>query len=151
LKEIFGNNFNKRRLNGGLSSKSFVSSVLVRIFSVFFMKVLSWNLCGLGRAGKLRAVGRLIDAHNIDVCFLLETKIKTCTDSFIFRVWNNSNVNWACNEAEGSRGGIIALWDDTKFQVSSVEYGYGWIGLYGQHMQSGFVCAVVGVYAPCSL
>jgi hypothetical protein len=101
--------------------------------------------------GKLRAVGRLIDTHNIDVCFLLETKIKTCTDSFIFRVWNNSNVNWACNEAEGSRGGIIALWDDTKFQVSSVEYGYGWIGLYGQHMQSGFVCAVVGVYAPCSL
>lgn len=93
MKEIFRNNFNKRRLNGGLSSKSFVSSVLVRIFSVFFMKVLSWNLCGLGRAGKLRAVGRLIDTHNIDVCFLLETKIKTCTDSFIFRVWNNSNVN----------------------------------------------------------
>ena len=109
------------------------------------MKVLSWNLCGLGRAGKLRAVGRLIDTHNIDVCFLLETKIKTCTDSFIFHVWNNSNVNWACNEAEGSRGGIIALWDDTKFQVSSVEYGYGWIGLYGQHMQSGFICAIVGV------
>jgi len=74
LKEIFGNNFNKRRLTGGLSSKSFVSSVLVRIFSVFFMKVLSWNLCGLGRAEKLRAVGRLIDTHNIDVCFLLETK-----------------------------------------------------------------------------
>ncbi|KAG6740224.1 hypothetical protein POTOM_055664 [Populus tomentosa] len=115
------------------------------------MKVLSWNLCGLGRAGKLRAVSRLIDIHNIEVCFLLETKIKTCTDSLIFRVWNNSNVNWACNEAEGSRGGMIALWDDTKFQVSSVEYGYGWIGLYGQHMQSGFICAIVGVYAPCSM
>lgn len=93
------------------------------------MKVLSWNLCGLGRAGKLRAVGRLIDIHNIDVCFFLETKIKTCTDSFIFHVWNNSNVNWACNEAKGSRRGMIAL--DTKFQVSSVEYGYG-----------GLVCTV---------
>ncbi|KAJ6991602.1 hypothetical protein NC653_019696 [Populus alba x Populus x berolinensis] len=58
--EIFGNNFNKRRLTGGLSSKSFVSSALVRIFSIFFMKVLSWNLCGLGRAGKLRAVAMLI-------------------------------------------------------------------------------------------
>ena len=56
----------------------------------------------------------------INMCFLLEIKIKTCTDSFIFHVWNNSNVNWACNEAEGSRGGMIALWDDTKFQVSSV-------------------------------
>jgi hypothetical protein len=115
------------------------------------MKVLSWNLYGLGRAGKLRAVGRLIDTHNIDVCFLLETKIKTCTDFFIFRVWNNNNVNWACNDAEGSRGGMIALWDDTKFQVFSVKYGYGWIGLYNQHMQSGFICAVVGVYAFCSL
>jgi len=60
-------------------------------------------------------VGRLIDTHNIDVCFLLETKIKTCTDSFLFCVWNNINVNWACYEAEGSRGGMIALWDDTKF------------------------------------
>ena len=108
LKEIFGNGFNKRRLTGGLSSKSFVSSTLVRIFFVFFIKVFSWNLCGLGRAGKLRAVGKLIDIHNIDVCFLLETKIKTCTDYFIFRVWN-SNVNWACNEARGSRGGMIAL------------------------------------------
>jgi hypothetical protein len=51
LKEIFGNNFNKRRLIGGLSNKSFVSFALVRIFSIFFMKVLSWNLYGLGRAG----------------------------------------------------------------------------------------------------
>jgi hypothetical protein len=115
------------------------------------MKVLFWNLYGLGRVGKLRAVGRLTDIHIIDVCFLLEIKIKTCTDSFIFRVWNNNNVNWAYNEAEGSRGGMIALWDDTNFQVSFVEYGYGWIGLYDQHMQSGFICAIVGVYAPCSM
>jgi hypothetical protein len=34
LKEIFGNNFNKRRLTGGLSCKSFVSFALVRIFSI---------------------------------------------------------------------------------------------------------------------
>ncbi|KAJ6926206.1 hypothetical protein NC651_010595 [Populus alba x Populus x berolinensis] len=58
--EIFRNGFNKRRLTEGLSSKSFVSSALVRIFSVFFIKVFSWNLCGLGRAGKLRVVAMLI-------------------------------------------------------------------------------------------
>lgn len=46
---------------------------------------------------------------------------------------------------------MIALWDDTKFQVLSVEYGYRWIGLYGQHMQSGFICAIVGVYIACSM
>jgi len=40
---------------------------------------------------------------------------------------------------------MIALWDDTKFQILSVEYGYGWIGLYGQNMQSGFICDIVGI------
>jgi hypothetical protein len=50
-------------------------------------------LYGLGRPGKLWVVDRLIAIYNIDVCFLLEKKIKTYTDSFILRGWNNNNVN----------------------------------------------------------
>jgi hypothetical protein len=42
------------------------------------------------------------------------------------------------------------MWDNSKFAVSLVEYGYGWIGLFGQNVLIGFLGAVVGVYASCN-
>lgn len=46
---------------------------------------------------------------------------------------------------------LLTLWDDAKFQVHSIEYGDGLIGLLGQHVESSFRCAVVGIYAPCTV
>jgi len=42
------------------------------------------------------------------------------------------------------------MWKNTNFEVSNIEYGHGWIGLYGKHVHSDFHCFVIGIYAPCN-
>jgi exonuclease III len=114
------------------------------------MQILSWNSCGLGLARKKRTVSKLIRDFDIEVCFLFETKLQSYSDRLVFQLWSVNNVSWFGNEAEGTKGGILAMWDNSKFAVSSVEYGHGWIGLFGQNVLTGFSGAVVGVYAPCN-
>ena len=114
------------------------------------MQILSWNSCGLGLARKKRTVSKLIRDFDIEVCFLFETKLQSYSDRLVFQLWSVNNVSWFGNEAEGTKGGILAMWDNSKFAVSLVEYGYGWIGLFGQNALIGFLGAVVGVYASCN-
>ncbi|KAJ7012063.1 hypothetical protein NC653_002221 [Populus alba x Populus x berolinensis] len=94
------------------------------------MQILSWNSCGLGFAKKRRIISKLIRDFDIEVCFLFETKLQSYPDILVFQLWNVNNVSWLDNEAEGTRRGILAMCDNSKFAVSSVEYGHGWIGLY---------------------
>ena len=42
------------------------------------------------------------------------------------------------------------MWKNTNFEVSNIEYGHGWIFLYGKHVHNDFHCFVIGIYAPCN-
>jgi hypothetical protein len=42
------------------------------------------------------------------------------------------------------------MWKNTNFEVSNIEYGHGWIDLYGKHVHNDFHCFVIGIYAPCN-
>ena len=95
------------------------------------MQILSWNSCGLGFARKKRTISKLIMDFDIEVCFLFETKLQSYSGRLVFRLWNVNNISWFGNEAEATKGDIMAMWDNSKLAVSSVEYGYGWIGLFG--------------------
>lgn len=53
------------------------------------------------------------------------------------------------NIAEGRKGGLLASWNQSKFEVANMEYGLGWVALFGAHKASGFRCVAVGIYAPC--
>jgi exonuclease III len=114
------------------------------------MNILSWNSCGLGMMRKRRRITKLITEYQIDICFLLETKLANCSIGFVSRIWNENHVSWSSNDAQGSKGGLLAMWKNTNFEVSNIEYGHGWIGLYGKHVHSDFHCFVIGIHAPCN-
>ena len=91
---------------------------------------------------------KLITKYKIDVCFLLETKLANCSIGFVSRIWNENHMNWFSNDAQGSKEGLLAMWKNTNFEVSNIEYGHGWIDLYGKHVHNYFHCFVIGIYAP---
>jgi len=65
---------------------------------------------------------RLIN-NNVGICFLLETKKNNYCDSFIRNLWNIAAVKWAFLESIGKSGGIIAMWENSIFEVNFVEFG----------------------------
>jgi len=63
------------------------------------MIILSWNSCGLGMMRKRRRITKLITEYQIDICFLLETKLANCSIGFVSRIWNENHVSWSSNDA----------------------------------------------------
>lgn len=43
------------------------------------------------------------------------------------------------------------MWDNSVFEVNSIEFGGQWISLCGTHIPSSFNCMIVGVYAASSV
>lgn len=40
------------------------------------MRIITWNISGLGSNGKIDMVGRLIRRYRVNVCLLQETKLE---------------------------------------------------------------------------
>jgi hypothetical protein len=89
----------------------------------------------------------LFGKNDIEVCFLLETKRAMCCDGFIRMLWNNLSVKWSAVNSFNKFGGILAMWDDSKFMVQSIDCGGQWVALFGLHVEKQFNCAVIGVFA----
>ena len=121
------------------------------VFLLFFMNIFAWNSCGLGMSHKKNSIRNRLINNNIGICFLLETKKNNCCDSFIRNLWNIATVKWAFLESIGKSGGIIAMWDSSVFEVSSVEFGGQWINLCGTYIPSSFNCMIIGVYVASSV
>jgi len=98
---------------------------------LFNMRTYFWNFFGFGMLAKRQAIKKMLIHHEIDVCFLLETKRAACTDKFVNFLWNEQNIRWTSVDAVGKSGGVLVLW----------------IAIFGVHSSSDFACAVVGVYA----
>jgi|UniRef100_A0A3N7H0V6 hypothetical protein len=121
---------------------------MICIFLII-MKIMSWNICGMGFARKRRVIGKLISDYDFEVCFIQETKMQDYSDSLVLRLWNAPSVSWFGNIAEGRKWGLLSLWNQSKFEVANIEYGHGWVALFGAHKASGFRCVAVGISAPC--
>jgi hypothetical protein len=89
--------------------------------------------------------------HDIEVCFLLQTKKEICPDSFASYLWNVNDVAWHALDSEGKSRGILAMWNNIYFKTETIGYGGQWVTLFGLHIQTSFKCAVVGVYGANSI
>lgn len=103
----------------------------------------------MGFARKRRVIGKLISDYDFEVCFFQETKKQDYSDSLVLRLWNAPSVSWFGNIAEGRKGGLLALWNQSKFEVANIEYGHGWVALFGAHKAIGF--RVASCWDICSL
>jgi exonuclease III len=82
------------------------------------MIILTWNIRGLGREEKRRAVKNLVQCHKPYMVFIQETKLNYF-DSRIVKALGGSILSKGIGvEAVGSAGGLITLWDEEFFEVT---------------------------------
>ncbi|KAA3472611.1 reverse transcriptase [Gossypium australe] len=72
------------------------------------MKIISWNVCGLGNPRAVRRLRYMLKQHNPNLVFFMETKIN---DKRMERIRKRSGfVNGIDVGAEGSKGGLCLAW-----------------------------------------
>ncbi|TYI32171.1 hypothetical protein ES332_A04G040300v1 [Gossypium tomentosum] len=69
------------------------------------MKIVSWNIRGLGSNIKIAMVNRL------------ETKLVEVSRDMISRMWGNDNFDFRFTAAVGRSGGLITIWDKASFML----------------------------------
>ena len=100
------------------------------------MKVLSWNIRGLGQARKQNGLGGVLRDNGVKVCGIFETK---CGGLEMRDVVNRAAPGWefATNFELDHRGCIMVLWDQSFTDVQVV-------GVSKQHMGCTIVCKETG-------
>ncbi|RVW43796.1 hypothetical protein CK203_074061 [Vitis vinifera] len=58
------------------------------------MKIISWNVRGLGSRNKRRMVKDFLRSENPDVVMIQETKKEICDRRFVGSVWTVRNKEW---------------------------------------------------------
>ncbi|RVW90394.1 hypothetical protein CK203_045761 [Vitis vinifera] len=90
---------------------------LGRLGSLCFpMKIISWNVRGLGSRNKRRMVKDFLRSENPDVVMIQETKKENCDRRFVGSVWTVRNKDWVALPASGASGGILIIWDSKNLR-----------------------------------
>ena len=113
------------------------------------MKLLSWNVRGLGGAGKKREVSHLVRERKPFILCIQETKLPVF-DAFVCKsIWGDDNVDYSYQPSVGASGGIVMLWDLNEVEVWSTVSLDHVLAVAGHFLQSGEQFVVFHVYAPC--
>ncbi|GMI72221.1 hypothetical protein HRI_000891400 [Hibiscus trionum] len=115
------------------------------------MKVLSWNIRGLGTSSKCRAVQRIVRQHQVEMVFLQETKLELITEQIVKKVWHSDNFVFVFAPAVGRSGGLLVVWEATRFQLEKTEVQQQYIALWGRWVMDDWKCGMMNIYAPCSI
>nr|KYP70042.1 hypothetical protein KK1_009250 [Cajanus cajan] len=113
------------------------------------MKILSFNIRGLGGRLKVVEVRNLVRSENVDMVCLQETKKESVDKKLCASLWGADDFEWAFYPSEGRSGGIVSIWKTSIFKLETSIIQPNFIALYGRWGEQNLDCWVVNVYAPC--
>ena len=87
------------------------------------MKIINWNVRGLGSRNKRRMVKDFLRSANPDVVMIQETKKEKCDRRFVGGVWMVRNKDWVALPASRASGGILIIWDSKNLRSEEVVIG----------------------------
>jgi exonuclease III len=113
------------------------------------MRIISWNIRGLGGLVKRKEVRKLVGEKNPSIVCLQETKLHLCDDFLCSSLWGNSPHAFSFRPSIGASGGLLTIWDTTEVEVwSSVSRDHV-LWCHGRFLSSGEEFHVANVYGPC--
>ncbi|XP_028106829.1 uncharacterized protein LOC114305893 [Camellia sinensis] len=110
------------------------------------MKILSWNVRGLGRPGKRRKIRKILHDKAVDMALLQETKQSCVAHLRVKSLWPRDKMEFMTVDAAGLSGGLICIWDPDVFHLSDCCSSRNFILLSGK-VHNFFDCVLVNVYA----
>ncbi|GKE40517.1 cytochrome P450 [Tanacetum coccineum] len=79
---------------------------------------------------------------------LQETMSNDDNNFLIQSMWGHSSFDHLVKKAEGRSGGIMAIWDPSKFSLITSSIGDGFLSLFGRWIPCDLQCLIIIVYAP---
>lgn len=86
-----------------------ISQVAVGVICSFPMKLVSWNVRGLGRSEKMRQIKLLLKQKGADMVFLQETKQTSISITFVKSLWHGVDMDFMDVSFEGAAGGSLCI------------------------------------------
>jgi len=115
------------------------------------MKIITYNVRGLGGGEKRKEVRRLDNEKNPLVLCIQETKMALVNDHMVKSLWGDGENNFSYLPFVGASGGLVTVWDASKIDVwSSFSFGHV-LAIKGKDLLSEEVFIIFNVYAPCDL
>lgn len=113
------------------------------------MKILTWNVCGLGGVKKRRFVRECISKYNSIVTMLQETKKDTMLQKLVKSSMGPKFSEWCVFPTIGTSGGILIAWDPLEVRKVDEIMGNFSLSIRLIKESSGFEWLLIGVYGPC--
>ena len=115
------------------------------------MKIITYNIRGLGRGVKWAAIRRMIRKERADMLCLQETKKEHLDNYICHALWGDTNVKWKMQPVISRAGGLLCLWNESSFRLDRKVCGQGFIYLEGIWVPDGQRMVIVNIYVPCDM
>ena len=115
------------------------------------LKLLSWNINGIGKEEKRKWVRDAVRARRISFLCLQETKAALNHNWQVKALWSGNSQDFAAQEAVGNSSGILTVWDPVHFSASSVTKQAGFVAVKGIWKENRLPLGVINVYTPQSV
>jgi exonuclease III len=111
------------------------------------MKIISWNVRGVGRRSKRRLIKEKLVNSKADVVILQETKKAEFQRKLIGSIWGVRYTDWVSIPSNGSSGGILVMWKTKSVSVMEAVIGNFSVSIKIQAI-NGRGWWLSGVYGP---
>ena len=111
-------------------------------------KILSWNVRGVNAPDKRKVIKNILRSYRADIVCLQETKVQEMTIDLVRSLGVGHRMNWKALNAEGSAGGILLLWDNSRISLVDSVVGSFSVSCLFRMPEDGFQWAFSGVYGP---
>ena len=115
------------------------------------MKILTYNVRGLGGGEKKAEVRRLVNEKKPFVLCLQETKLEFLNEHMVKDPWGDGVHNYSYQPSVGASGGLVTVWDVSRLDVTSFFSFNHVLVIKGKDLRSGEDLIIFNVYAPCDL
>lgn len=116
---------------------------------VCVMKLVSWNVRGLGGIEKRREVRRLVGEKSPFILCLQETKLSVCDNFLCNSLWGDPNHAYSYRPSVGASGGLLIVWDSKEVEVWSSGSQEHVLHIHGRFIRTNEEFYLFNIYAPC--
>ena len=112
------------------------------------VKIISWNVRGVNGPEKRKVIKNFLRGYRVDIVCLQETKVQEMSVELVRSLGVGRRLNWKALNAEGSAGGILLFWDNSRITLVDSIVGSYSVSCLFRMSENGFLWAFSGVYGP---
>ncbi|TYJ12144.1 hypothetical protein E1A91_A11G328800v1 [Gossypium mustelinum] len=112
------------------------------------MRILSWNIRGLGSKVKKSSIKKFCQLHRVNVCFIQETEMEMISKEEVRKLWGDDSCEFRFIAAIGKSGGLLTMWSIDDFLVSNVWCDDRVLIIEGKWVKEDLEAVLVNIYAP---